>query len=1569
MKVCSECVRSTCNYLFSNNLECVMKARFHHLSFVGAILLLAISQSASAQVLWNSTTGDWNAGANWVGGSVPQGNANPYSNGEAVVSNGGTATIGLSGGPTFPSSGGYNELWIGDGNTGPGGTFGTGNVNQLTGTTLYNYNWFELGRLYNYNGPVVNASSGTSSYTLNGNAAVINGFNGSQGNAEIGWGWTNGNGLSNTTGILTLNDSSTFTQNGWMVLGQADAGGAGVVNINSNAVMTVATNGGNYVTLGNHNNASGTINVSGNGQFIEGGNNNLYLAGTGVSSSGALNMSGNAAVSAWDIRVGTQGYGVVNQNGGVATVNGWLRIAEDTGSVGVYNLNGGTVNANLAFRCTEGGSGTLNIASGSVLNVAQDMTMTATFDGEASGNGVVNQNGGAVTVNGQLWIGEGGGGTAVYYMNAGVLTVKSWLAVARDGANGTMNMTAGTINCLAANNGGNLIVGAQNGTGVWNMNGGLLTNNSQIILGEGSNSGTFNLNSGTVQATAIGNNGGSSTGYLYFNGGVLQATAGNISYMATSQLNAYVQAGGAIIDTNGNNIQCNNVISTDPALIGTDGGLIKRGAGILGLTGSNSYNGPTTVNAGTLMITGSPNLAGAIEVQPGAALSTDTVVPAVTVDAGGRFAVGYTFSSGTQTGSAQPASLTTASGAVLAFKLSNTASTGTSSPGNDQINVAGNLSLANSTVINISQLLNSALSLGTYDLINAPSNTTPIGSLILTGAPVSRQSYSLSSSLTEIALDVSTGSAANLVWAGGLSANSWDLVTTKNWLNTGAGNVRDYFYSLDNVTFNDSGAANGAVVLNGALQPGSVTLTMTSAASAYSFSGTGSIIGSTGLVMNGVGSLTVNNSNNYTGETDIHGGSVVINSGGILGDASGLNATYIGGPSVGNSASVALHSGGTLSGLSISLGNATGSTGALTQNGGVLNVVNGSLAVGNSGAGTITQSGGVVNVQSGNTYLGGASGASGAYSLSGGTLNTGDLRVGANVDGIGGVGTYSQSGGVANLRNWLRLGEGTASTGVANITGGTMNVTQMARIGEMGSGTLNLGGNAVMSVGQNISIGMPIDNTSLPGSGVLNVSGNAVLNVTGEIGVGRGGGSGLMTIANNASVTAGSTIDIGDSNNNSVNPNINFGTSSGTLIQTGGTLTTTGGAQIWVGQYNLPNTNSGVYNFSGGVANLSNWLVVGNNGGTGVMNVSGNAVLQTSSEVHIGDNSTSSSGTLNVSGGVMTVNNWFVIGRFGANGVLNMTGGSIMQLTPGNNNFQNLDVAAGNGAQGTFNQSGGTVNVYGQLLVPEFGDTTTNGTYNLSGSGVLISNNWFAVGRNGGTGNFNMSGGTLVHANNNTFDIGASGLGTFTMTGGLLVDQAPATWVGENSNGTLSISAGAAHFNQIEMGVNGGATGTVALSGGLLSATQIYQGSLSSTATLRLAGGTLQAASNASPNFISGLTAAYVDSGTTTLDTNGQNITVGQPLLAGSGSGGLQKAGAGMLTLSGLAGQSTYTGPTVVSAGTLQLGGGSVVPVTHRWNFDTNGYNDAVGGVTAIPSGNASLVLSQANPERFAGLL
>ena len=282
----------------------------------------------------------------------------------------------------------------------------------------------------------------------------------------------------------------------------------------------------------------------------------------------------------------------------------------------------------------------------------------------------------------------------------------------------------------------------------------------------------------------------------------------------------------------------------------------------------------------------------------------------------------------------------------------------------------------------------------------------------LPGGYVSSTAYGIDSAgrIVGVAYDAnSVGSAvlwtpvaANLVWAGGLGGNAWDVNATKNWFDTGTG-TRGLFSNLDNVTFTDAGAASGAVSLNSAVQPGSVTLTMTNASSAYSFSGSGGITGSTGLVMNGAGTFTIGTSNTYTGETDIHGGNVIVNSGGILGDTSGLSATYIGGPSASDSAAVAVHSGGTLSGSSIVLGSAPGSTGAATQNGGLVSTRNGALTIGGSGAGTYALSGGTI--AAGALLLGAGSGGQGAFFLNGGVAQA------AAVTTLAGTGNFYFNGG------------------------------------------------------------------------------------------------------------------------------------------------------------------------------------------------------------------------------------------------------------------------------------------------------------------------------------------------------------------------------------------------------------------------------------------------------------------------------------------------------------------------------------------------------------------------------
>ena len=85
-----------------------------------------------------------------------------------------------------------------------------------------------------------------------------------------------------------------------------------------------------------------------------------------------------------------------------------------------------------------------------------------------------------------------------------------------------------------------------------------------------------------------------------FNGGLLQATASSPTFMQGID-NAYVLGGGAVIDTQGFNITIGAALQTSPDVV-FDGGLAKYGSGTLVLTGNNTFNGPTTISAGTLQV-------------------------------------------------------------------------------------------------------------------------------------------------------------------------------------------------------------------------------------------------------------------------------------------------------------------------------------------------------------------------------------------------------------------------------------------------------------------------------------------------------------------------------------------------------------------------------------------------------------------------------------------------------------------------------------------------------------------------------------------------------------------------------------------------------------------------------------------------------------------------------------------------------------------------------------------------------------------------------------------------------
>ena len=111
-------------------------------------------------------------------------------------------------------------------------------------------------------------------------------------------------------------------------------------------------------------------------------------------------------------------------------------------------------------------------------------------------------------------------------------------------------------------------------------------------------------------------------------------------------------------------------------------------------------------------------------------------------------------------------------------------------------------------------------------------------------------------------------------------------------------------------------------------------------------------------------------------------------------------------------------------------------------------------------------------------------------------------------------------------------------------------------------------------------------------------------------------------------------------------------------------------------------------------------------------------------------------------------------------------------------------------------------------------------------------------------------------------------------------------------------------------------------------------------------GGILRArASN--PYFFQGLSSTLIQAGGANIDDGGFAITINQNLLDGGGGGGLNKIGAGSLTL---AGANTYTGNTVISNGTLvvngSLGSGAVTVAS-----GTLGGAGGINGATTVDAG------------------
>ena len=410
-------------------------------------------------------------------------------------------------------------------------------------------------------------SSGASSYT--GNISITGG-------TLLATGTTGG--LNPTTSALgnprTASRTITVGSGAILSFGNNDILG----NAGSTVVAKLIVNGGTvnnsgnfFTTLGAVDLNAGTINSVGGaaaafpsfqlgGQITVGGSAASTISGSGTNSqmllgiaygastSTTFNVADATSSSASDLNVS-----VVLQNSG--GTNGLTKTGVGTMTLSGANTYTGSTLVNAGTLVVNGGTiaGPGLIDIGSVGNAANFTLTTGSVTagtqfviGAHGSTGTAAIDGGALQVNGVLYLGGYGEGTGT----------------------GTITQTAGTVTSTAGVNFG----------------------------GGGPNSGIYNLNGSTLTTTAI-TKAGSGTATFNFNGGTLRPSAASAAFMQGLTA-ANVQSGGALINTNGFDITI-----AQPLLDGGGGGgLTKSGAGKLTLPGAHTFTGAIAVQTGTLAL-------------------------------------------------------------------------------------------------------------------------------------------------------------------------------------------------------------------------------------------------------------------------------------------------------------------------------------------------------------------------------------------------------------------------------------------------------------------------------------------------------------------------------------------------------------------------------------------------------------------------------------------------------------------------------------------------------------------------------------------------------------------------------------------------------------------------------------------------------------------------------------------------------------------------------------------------------------------------------------------------------